>query len=109
MAEILELFLVKVLTLASNAIESLFLDWKVLGDHSLSDHRYIAFSLWALRSSRKIYKNFRKTELGPVGLVYYKSGLRKARGVCGKTSAMRWQAIMNLQGSGASSQRSSFP
>ncbi len=48
-------------TLASREIAPLISEWRVLDDHSFSDHKYIGFSLKASRPELKTYRNFRNT------------------------------------------------
>ncbi|XP_049315761.1 uncharacterized protein LOC125779165 [Bactrocera dorsalis] len=50
------------LTLASHAIASLISNWRVLDDHSFSDHRYIGFSLVGEGSPRKSFRDLRNTD-----------------------------------------------
>ncbi|XP_049316760.1 uncharacterized protein LOC125779439 [Bactrocera dorsalis] len=50
------------LTLTSQAIAPLISDWRVLDDHSFSDHRYIEFSLAGEGPLRKSFRNPRNTD-----------------------------------------------
>ncbi|XP_069968546.1 putative 115 kDa protein in type-1 retrotransposable element R1DM [Bactrocera oleae] len=48
-------------TLASREIAPLIWKWRILVDHSFSDHKYIGLSLDASRPKHRTYRNFRNT------------------------------------------------